>query len=70
MSAGPVRTSVLGPACCCATPPVRRRFWDAIYVLFTYSARRSTSVAVQALLAKPVVGQDKQILRFGTFRIC
>ena len=45
------------------------RYWNAIYVLFSYSARRSTAVSVQSLLSKPAVGSEKQILRFGTFRL-
>ena len=43
------------------------RFWEGIYVLYTYTARRSTSVAVQTLLAKPPVGEEKRVLRFMTF---
>ncbi|KAK9810811.1 hypothetical protein WJX73_009192 [Symbiochloris irregularis] len=42
-------------------------FWEGIYVLYTYTARRSTSVAVQTLLATPPVGEERRVLRFATF---
>lgn len=43
------------------------RFWDGIYVLYTYAAQRKTSQAVQKLLSTPVVGQEKNVLRHMTF---
>ena len=43
------------------------RFWDGIYVLYTYAAQRKTSHAVQKLLSTPVVGKEKNVLRHMTF---
>ena len=43
------------------------RFWDGIYVLYTYAAQRRTSQAVQKLLSTPIVGKEKNILRHMTF---
>ena len=43
------------------------RFWDGIYVLYTYAAQRRTSQAVQKLLSTPVVGKEKNVLRHMTF---
>ncbi len=43
------------------------RFWDGIYVLYTYAAQRKTSQAVQKLLSTPVVGKEKNVLRHMTF---
>lgn len=45
-----------------------RRFWDGVYVLYTYTAKRSTSQGVQKLLSKPAIGGDtSNILRHMTF---
>jgi small subunit ribosomal protein S6 len=44
-----------------------RRFWDGVYVLYTYTAKRSTSQGVQKLLSKPAVGGESNILRHMTF---
>lgn len=44
-----------------------RRYWDGIYVLYTYTAQRQTSQNVQKLLSTPVVGSEKNILRHVTF---
>ena len=47
---------------------VARRFWDGVYVLYTYTAKRSTSQGVQKLLSKPAIGGDtSNILRHMTF---
>ncbi len=44
-----------------------RRFWEGIYVLYTYGSRRSTSQGVQRLLSKPSIGADVNVLRHMTF---
>ena len=43
------------------------RFWDGVYVLYTYTAKRSTSQGVQKLLSKPAIGGESNILRHMTF---
>ena len=48
--------------CCC-------RYWDGVYVLYTFSAQRRVSQAVQKLLSTPVVGDKKNVLRHMTFII-
>lgn len=46
------------------------RYWDGVYVLYTYGAQRRVSQAVQKLLSTPIVGQDKKnVLRHMTFII-
>ncbi|KAK9833278.1 hypothetical protein WJX81_002178 [Elliptochloris bilobata] len=42
-------------------------FWDGVYVLYTYTAKRSTSQGVQKLLSKPATGGESNILRHMTF---
>ncbi len=46
-----------------------RRFYDGIYVLYTYSAKPSTSQLVQKTLSTPESGSELNILRHMTFRI-
>ena len=43
------------------------RFWEGIYVLYTYAAKRTTSQKVQKHLSTPVVGGEVNILRHMTF---
>ncbi|DBB07121.1 hypothetical protein WJX77_009803 [Trebouxia sp. C0004] len=42
-------------------------FWEGIYVLYTYAAKRTTSQKVQKHLSTPVVGGEVNILRHMTF---
>lgn len=42
-------------------------FWEGIYVLYTYGARRATSQGVQRLLSKPSIGAEVNVLRHMTF---
>ena len=46
---------------------VLNRYWDGIYVLYTYAAQRKTSQTVQKLLSTPIVGSEKNVLRHMTF---
>ena len=41
--------------------------WDAMYVLFTYAAKRQTARSVQLLLSNPEAGSEDKILRHITF---
>ncbi|KAL3160386.1 hypothetical protein ABBQ32_010711 [Trebouxia sp. C0010 RCD-2024] len=43
-------------------------FWEGIYVLYTYSAKRTTSQKVQKHLSTPIVGGEANVLRHMTFR--
>ena len=43
------------------------RFWEGIYVLYTYAAKRTTSQKVQKHLSTPIVGGEANILRHMTF---
>lgn len=45
------------------------RYWDGVYILYTYGAQRKVSQAVQKLLSTPVVGSEKNVLRHMTFII-
>ena len=47
--------------------PWVNRYWDGIYVLYTYAAQRKTSQNVQKLLSTPIVGSEKNVLRHMTF---
>lgn len=44
------------------------RFWEGIYVLYTYAAKRTTSQKVQKHLSTPIVGGEANVLRHMTFR--
>ena len=44
------------------------RFWDGIYVLYTYGSHPRTAQGVQKLLSTPVVGAENTLLRHMTFR--
>ena len=44
------------------------RYWEGIYVLYTYAANPATTQGVQKLLSTPVVGAESNILRHMTFK--
>ncbi len=44
-----------------------RSYWEGVYVVYTYAARRQTAKAVQKLLSTPDVGSEDNILRHITF---
>ena len=44
------------------------RYWDGIYVLYTYAANPKTAQGVQKLLSTPAVGSETNVLRHMTFK--
>ncbi len=42
------------------------RFWDGIYVLYTYAATSATAQGVQKLLSTPNAGGQLNVLRHMT----
>ena len=42
-------------------------YWEGVYVLYRYGAKRATSQAVQRLLSAPPVGAETNVLRHMTF---
>eukprot|EP00884_Botryococcus_braunii_P011790 jgi/Botrbrau1/20611/Bobra.113_1s0037.1 len=42
-------------------------YWEAVYVLYSYTGKRSISQAVQKLLSTPIVGAESNVLRHMTF---
>ena len=42
-------------------------YWEGVYVLYRFSAKRATSQGVQKLLSTPAVGAEANVLRHMTF---
>lgn len=43
------------------------RYWEGIYVLYTYTAKRQTARTIQQLLSTPQAGSEDNVLRHITF---